>query len=79
MDDRTKLIHAGKDRDPYTGASAIPIYQISTYDQADPIKLGVAEWLRSVYYVAFAQGGGARFVIQPITAPARSQGLSGRF
>jgi cysteine-S-conjugate beta-lyase len=36
MKPRTRLIHAGRDRDPYTGASSIPIYQTSTFAQEDP-------------------------------------------
>jgi cystathionine beta-lyase len=43
----TKLIHSGKDRDPYTGASSIPIYQVSTFHQADPEHLGVYDYARS--------------------------------
>ncbi|MFA5517365.1 MAG: PLP-dependent transferase, partial [Desulfuromonadales bacterium] len=27
----TLLVHQGRDRDPYTGAAAIPIYNASTY------------------------------------------------
>jgi len=30
------MIHAGRDRDPHTGASSIPIYQTSTFAQEDP-------------------------------------------
>ncbi len=33
---RTRIIHGGRDRDPYTGASSIPIYQASTFAQEDP-------------------------------------------
>lgn len=29
----TRLVHAGHDRDPYTGASSIPVYHASTYVQ----------------------------------------------
>ncbi len=47
MNDHTRLIHSGKDRDPYTGASSIPIYQLSTYAQADPEHLGPYDYGRS--------------------------------
>ncbi|MEI6168803.1 MAG: aminotransferase class I/II-fold pyridoxal phosphate-dependent enzyme [bacterium] len=43
----TRLIHSGKDRDPYTGASSIPIYQASTFHQADPEHLGHYDYARS--------------------------------
>lgn len=47
MKDSTRLIHSGKDRDPYTGASSIPIYQASTFHQADPEHLGHYDYARS--------------------------------
>jgi len=47
MNYRTRLIHAGRDRDPYTGASSIPIYQTSTFAQADPEHLGHYDYARS--------------------------------
>ena len=47
MNFRTRLIHSGKDRDPYTGASSIPIYQVSTYAQQDPEHLGRYDYARS--------------------------------
>lgn len=43
----TRLIHSGKDRDPHTGASSIPIYQASTFAQADPEHLGHYDYARS--------------------------------
>jgi cystathionine beta-lyase len=46
MDYRTKILHTGKDRDPHTGASSIPIYQVSTFDQEDPVELGQYEYGR---------------------------------
>jgi len=46
MDDRTRIIHTGHDRDPHTGASSIPIYQLSTYAQADPFEIGAYEYGR---------------------------------
>ena len=47
MKERTRLIHSGQDRDPHTGASSIPIYQLSTYHQADPEHLGPYDYGRS--------------------------------
>jgi len=47
MNDRTRLIHSGQDRDPHTGASSIPIYQVSTYHQQDPEHLGPYDYGRS--------------------------------
>lgn len=47
MNYRTKLIHSGHDRDPYTGASSIPIYQLSTFAQTDPEHLGPYDYGRS--------------------------------
>lgn len=47
MNYATRLIHSGKDRDPYTGASSIPIYQASTFHQADPEHLGQYDYARS--------------------------------
>ncbi len=47
MTNHTRLIHPDKDRDPYTGASSIPIYQVSTYHQEDPEHLGRYDYARS--------------------------------
>jgi cysteine-S-conjugate beta-lyase len=47
MDERTKLLHGGPDRDPLTGASSVPIYQASTYAQQDPEVLGPYDYARS--------------------------------
>lgn len=47
MNYATRLIHSGRDRDPYTGASSIPIYQASTFHQADPEHLGHYDYARS--------------------------------
>lgn len=33
MDIKTRIIHAGVDRDPFTGASGVPLYLSSTFDQ----------------------------------------------
>jgi len=46
MDERTRLLHAGPDRDPHTGASSIPIYQTSTYAQSDPEHFGPYDYAR---------------------------------
>lgn len=46
MDDKTKILHGGPDRDPATGGSAIPIYQVSTYHQEDPVDIGHYEYSR---------------------------------
>ena len=42
----TKIIHGGIDRDPFTGASSIPIYQVSTFAQKDPDHFGEYEYAR---------------------------------
>jgi cystathionine beta-lyase len=47
VNERTRLIHSGRDRDPHTGASSIPIYQVSTFDQPDPEHLGAYDYARS--------------------------------
>lgn len=47
MDFQTRIIHAGVDRDPVTGASSIPIYQASTYSQKDPENPGRFDYVRS--------------------------------
>ncbi|MBF0595681.1 MAG: PLP-dependent transferase [Candidatus Omnitrophica bacterium] len=44
---RTKTIHCGQDRDPFTGASSMPIYQGSTFAQPDPDHPGVYDYGRS--------------------------------
>jgi len=44
---RTRLLHDGRDRDPYTGASSIPIYQASTFSQTDPDNPGLYDYARS--------------------------------
>ncbi len=46
MDYKTKILHTGKDTDPYTGASSIPIYQASTFAQEDPVDFGTYEYAR---------------------------------
>lgn len=47
MRPHTRFIHSGPDRDPHTGASSIPIYQVSTYHQPDPEHLGRYDYARS--------------------------------
>ncbi len=47
MDYRTKILHTGKDRDPYTGASSVPVYQTSTFAQDDPLVFGEYDYARS--------------------------------
>jgi cystathionine beta-lyase len=47
MRSHTRFIHSGPDRDPHTGASSIPIYQVSTYHQEDPEHLGRYDYARS--------------------------------
>ncbi|MBE0599386.1 MAG: PLP-dependent transferase [Desulfuromonadales bacterium] len=42
----TLLVHQGKDRDPYTGAAAIPIYTASTYHHPEG-KAGEYDYCRS--------------------------------
>jgi cystathionine beta-lyase len=46
MDYKTLILHTGKDRDPFTGAASIPIYQVSTFAQEDPDKRGLYEYGR---------------------------------
>lgn len=47
MEFSTRIIHAGVDRDPFTGASSVPIYQASTYSQRDPERIGPYDYARS--------------------------------
>ena len=37
MDITSRLIHSGTDRDPYTGASGVPLYLSSTFDQREAL------------------------------------------
>ncbi len=46
MDYRTKILHTGKDKDPHTGASSIPVYHGSTFAQDDPLLFGEYEYAR---------------------------------
>jgi len=43
---RTRIIHHGVETDPYTGAAAVPVYQVSTFAQKDPVNLGKYEYAR---------------------------------
>lgn len=47
MTHETHIIHTGRDRDPHTGASSIPVYQASTFHQPDPEHLGPYDYARS--------------------------------
>jgi len=47
MDFQTKLIHGGRDRKSFFGASSVPIFQISTYNQDDPEHLAKYGYARS--------------------------------
>ena len=42
----TRVIHTGKETDPYTGAATVPIYQVSTFRQDDPLHPGKYEYAR---------------------------------
>lgn len=65
MDYKTRIIHTGQDRDPYTGAASIPIYQVSTFHQEDPVNIGRYEYARGTnptrdaleHTVAVLEGG----------------------
>lgn len=46
MDYRTRIVHTGKDTDPFTGAASVPIYQVSTFAQEDPARPGPYEYAR---------------------------------
>lgn len=48
MDYQTRIIHTGKDQDPYTGATSIPVYQASTYVQKDPTDFTRFQYSRDV-------------------------------
>lgn len=46
LNQRTRILHHGAETDPYTGAAAVPVYQVSTFAQRDPVKLGRYEYAR---------------------------------
>ena len=43
---RTRILHHGAETDPYTGAAAVPVYQVSTFAQKDPVNIGKYEYAR---------------------------------
>jgi cystathionine beta-lyase len=43
---RTRILHHGAETDPHTGAAAVPVYQVSTFAQKDPVNLGKYEYGR---------------------------------
>ncbi len=47
MRERTRMLHYDGSRDPLTGASSTPIYQTSTFTQADPEHLAHYDYARS--------------------------------
>jgi cystathionine beta-lyase len=46
-DIETRLVHGGKERASFLGASSVPVFQISTYHQEDPEHLGRYDYARS--------------------------------
>ena len=44
---RTQIIHAGADRDPFTGASGVPLYLASTFDRRHVLSGGYHDYTRS--------------------------------
>jgi cystathionine beta-lyase len=69
MDYRTRILHTGKDKDPHTGASSIPIHQGSTFAQEDPLVFGQYDYARGAnptrdaleHMVAVLEGGSQGF------------------
>jgi cystathionine beta-lyase len=47
MNYRTKILHTGKENDSYTGAASIPVYQVSTFAQKDPVEFGPYRYARA--------------------------------
>ncbi len=47
MDNKTRVIHCGIDRDPFTGASSVPVYHASTFHQPDMDAPGAYHYIRS--------------------------------
>jgi cystathionine beta-lyase len=66
---RTKILHTGKDIDPHTGASSVPIYHGSTYAHDDPVVFGEYCYARASnptrdaleHTVALLEGGARGF------------------
>ena len=69
MDYRTRILHTGKDKDPHTGASSIPIHQGSTFAQEDPLVFGQYDYARGAnptrdaleHMIAVLEGGSQGF------------------
>ena len=65
----TKILHTGKDNDPYTGASSVPVYHGSTFAQEDPLVFGQYDYARGgnptrdalEHTVAVLEGGAQGF------------------
>jgi cystathionine beta-lyase len=65
----TKILHTGKDKDPHTGASSVPVYHGSTFAQDDPVVFGEYDYARSgnptrdalEHTVAVLEGGAQGF------------------
>jgi len=47
MDIKTRIIHSGTDRDPFTGASGVPLYLASTFDQRHAASAAGYDYTRS--------------------------------
>ncbi|MDR2489380.1 MAG: PLP-dependent transferase [Desulfovibrio sp.] len=47
MQFKSRLIHAGTSRDPFTGASSVPVYLASTFDQRAPRVTDAYDYTRS--------------------------------
>jgi len=47
MDYRTKILHTGKEKDPWAGSSSFPIFPGSTFGQKDPIAFDQYKYGRS--------------------------------
>lgn len=69
MDYNTLILHTGKENDPHTGASSIPIHQGSTFGQEDPLVFGPYDYARSAnptrdaleHIIATLEGGSRGF------------------
>ena len=51
---RTRILHHGAEIDPHTGAASVPVYQVSTYAQADPVTSSRAKRMKP----CFTRSGG---------------------
>jgi cystathionine beta-lyase len=47
VDIRTRIIHAGTDRDPFTGAAGVPLYLASTFDRRRAVSAAGHDYTRS--------------------------------